>query len=41
MRSGIVSDVGDYLMQLIMGSKTDPALPRAINVLTFVKRRPD
>ena len=38
MRSKIVSDIGDYLMRLIMGRKTDPALPEPINVLTFVKR---
>ncbi len=36
--SGIVGDSGDYMMRLMMGSKTDPALPEAINVLTFVKR---
>ena len=33
-----VGDIDDYLMKLIMGSKTNPDLPQAINVLTFVDR---
>jgi cation transport protein ChaC len=33
-----VGDIDDYLMKLIMGSKTNPNLPQAINVLTFVDR---
>jgi cation transport protein ChaC len=33
-----LGDIGDYLMKLIMGSKTNPDLPQAINVLTFVDR---
>jgi hypothetical protein len=31
-----VGDIDDYLMRLIMGSKTNSDLPQAINVLTFV-----
>jgi hypothetical protein len=31
-----VGDIDDYLMKLIMGSKTDSALPQALNVLKFV-----
>jgi cation transport protein ChaC len=31
-------DIDDYLMKLLMGSKTVPELPQAINVLTFVDR---
>jgi cation transport protein ChaC len=33
-----VGDIDDYLMKLIMGSKTNPDLPQPINVLTFVDR---
>lgn len=33
-----IGDIDDYLMKLIMGSKTNPDLPQAINVLTFVDR---
>src|SRR5262249_31434404 len=33
-----VGDIDEYLMRLLMGSKTDPAMPDPINVLTFVKR---
>lgn len=32
------ADIDDFLMKLLMGSKTDPGLPPAINVLTFVDR---
>jgi cation transport regulator ChaC len=32
------SDIDDFLMKLLMGSKTAPELPPAINVLTFVDR---
>lgn len=35
---GVVGDTDAYLMKLMMGSKTDPDMPQAINVLTFVKR---
>lgn len=31
-------DIDDFLMKLLMGSKTVPELPQAINVLTFVDR---
>ena len=32
------SDIDDFLMKLLMGSKTAPELPQAINVLMFVDR---
>jgi hypothetical protein len=38
VQSRTVGDIDDYLMKLIMGSKTNPDLPQAINVLTFVDR---
>ena len=38
VQSGAVGDIDDYLMKLIMGSKIDPDLMKAINVLTFVDR---
>ena len=38
MQAGTVGDIDDYLMKLIMGSRTDPAMPQAISVLTFVDR---
>jgi len=33
-----VGDVDDYLMRLLMGSKTDTAMPDPINVLTFIQK---
>jgi cation transport regulator ChaC len=33
-----VGDIDEDLMKLVMGSKTNPDLPQAINVLTFVDR---
>jgi cation transport protein ChaC len=36
VKARTVGDIDDYLMKLIMGSKTNPDLPQAINVLTFV-----
>jgi hypothetical protein len=38
VRAKTIGDIDDYLMKLIMGSKTNPDLPQAINVLTFVDR---
>lgn len=38
VQSGVLADIGDYLMRLAMGSRTDPAMPQAISVLTFVDR---
>ena len=39
VQSGAVADIDDYLMKLMMGSKTNPdTVPKAINVLTFVDR---
>lgn len=34
----IVGDVDNFLMRLLMGSKTDSAMPDPVNVLTFVER---
>ena len=31
-------DIDEYLMKLIMGTKTEPEMPQAINVLTFIDR---
>ena len=36
LKAGVVGDIDDYLMRLIMGSRTDPAMPQALNILTFV-----
>jgi hypothetical protein len=36
--SGAVADIDNDLMRLIGGSRTDPAMPQAINVLTFVDK---
>jgi hypothetical protein len=36
LESGTLGDIDDYLMKLAMGSKTNPEMPQAINVLTFV-----
>jgi HJR/Mrr/RecB family endonuclease len=36
LTAGAVGDIDAYLMRLIMGSKTDPEMPQALNVLTFV-----
>jgi len=38
VQSGTLGDIDDYLMKLVMGSRTDPAMPQAISVLTFVDR---
>ena len=39
VQSGAVGDIDDYLMKLMMGSKTNlDIMPQAINVLTFVDR---
>lgn len=39
LQSGAVGEIDDYLMKLIMGSKTNlDIMPEAINVLTFVDR---
>jgi cation transport protein ChaC len=38
VQSRTVGDIDDFLMKLIMGSKTNPDLPQPINVLTFVDR---
>lgn len=37
-QSGVVADIGDYMMRLMMGSKTDLTVREAINALTFVDR---
>ena len=36
LKAGLVGEIDDFLMRLIMGSKTDPEMPQALNVLTFV-----
>jgi len=36
VQSGTVGDTDEYLMKLTMGSRRDPAMPKAISVLTFV-----
>ena len=36
--AGAVSDIDNFLMKLSMGSRTDPEMPPAISVLTFVDR---
>jgi hypothetical protein len=36
LQAGTVGDIDDYLMRLMMGSRTNPELPPAISVLTFV-----
>ena len=36
VQAGTAGDIDDYLMRLNMGSKIDPALRPAVNVLTFV-----
>lgn len=36
--SGALGDIDDYIARLILGSKTDPAVPQAINVLSFVDK---
>lgn len=36
VESGTIGDFDDCLMKLIVGSRTDPAMPEAINVLNFV-----
>lgn len=33
-----LADIDEYLMRLIMGSKTESTLPQAVNVLSFVDR---
>jgi hypothetical protein len=38
LQAGTVGDIDDYLMRLMMGSRTYPELPPAISVLTFVDR---
>ena len=38
LQAGTVGDIDDYLMRLMMGSRTNPELPAAISVLTFVDR---
>lgn len=38
LEAAAVGDIDDYLMRLSMGSRTDPAMPPAISVLTFVDR---
>ena len=38
LQAGTVGDTDDYLMRLLMGSRTNPELPAAISVLTFVDR---
>jgi hypothetical protein len=37
-QAGTVGDIDDYLMRLMMGSRTNPELPPAISFLTFVDR---
>lgn len=36
VEAGSVGDIDNYLMRLIVGSRTDPDMPQAINVLKFV-----
>jgi len=36
VKAGAVGNIDDYLMRLSMGSRTEPAMPQAISVITFV-----
>jgi hypothetical protein len=36
--AGVVGDIDDYLMRLSMGGRTEPDMPPALSVLTFVDR---
>jgi hypothetical protein len=36
IKSEALGDIDDYLMKLLMGSKTDPNLPQPLNVLKFI-----
>lgn len=38
VKAGAEGDINDYLMKLMMGSRTNPEMPSAISVLTFVAR---
>ncbi len=36
LKAGAVGEIDVYLMKLVMGSKADPAMPEALNVMKFV-----
>jgi hypothetical protein len=38
VNAGTLGDIDDYLMKLVMGSRTHADMPQAISVLTFVDR---
>jgi hypothetical protein len=37
-QSGVVGNIDDYLMRLVVGSKTDPVVPNPIHVMDFIRR---
>lgn len=38
VKAGAVGDIDVYLMKLALGSRSDPAMPEALNVMKFVDR---
>jgi hypothetical protein len=38
VKAGAQGDIDSYLMKLAMGSRADPAMPEAVNVMKFVDR---
>lgn len=37
VESGVLEDIDEYLMKLLVGTKNDPAMPDPVNVVTFVR----
>ncbi|HBY61246.1 MAG TPA: hypothetical protein DEH78_15605 [Solibacterales bacterium] len=38
LKAKAVGDIDDYLIRLAIGSRTDPVMPQAISVMTFIDR---